>query len=133
MPKISFREPEKMAAVDADATLADCRRWIAAAGGRREWDDTRESWLARAAWRLGITPSRCATLFYGKVASIKAHEYLTLKHRADALLAAANSREDEIDALRRRLAALDSQGGQLDRQARREGSAAADREGGEPR
>lgn len=40
---------------------------IAAVAGPREWNDTRESWLGRAARRAGITYRQAKALFYGEI------------------------------------------------------------------
>lgn len=91
-----------MTATEADI-IEDCRRWIAAAGGPREWNDTRELWLARAARRLGIPRSRAASLFYRKARGITALEYLTLKARIEALEAAAARRRRNLHEMERAL------------------------------
>lgn len=70
-----------------NALAEECRLLIAMAGGGRDWTDTRESWLARAARRLGISPGRANSLFYRKARNISAVEYLTMKERADAIRA----------------------------------------------
>src|SRR5690606_14464749 len=72
-----------------------------------EWSDTRESWLARAARRLGIEPGRAASLFYRKARAIRADEYLTLRARVAALKEAAIRRQEAIDALENQVVALD--------------------------
>lgn len=69
-------------AVTPEQTIEEARRCIAVAGGRREWSDTRDCWLARAAAKLGITHGRAVTLFYRKAKAIPAHEFLTLQMRA---------------------------------------------------
>lgn len=71
----------------ADHIAGECRLFVALAGGERGWADTRGSWLARAARRLGISHGRATSLFYGKARNISAVEYLTLKERADAIRA----------------------------------------------
>lgn len=106
MPKKSFGiRKTDMTAID---TLDDARRCIIAAGGPREWNDTRESWLARAAWRLGITAGRAASIFYGKARQVPAGEYIALLQRAAALDEAANQRRESLETLRRQVLALDS-------------------------
>lgn len=46
--------------------LDEARLCIATAAGDRGWDDTRQSWLARAARRLGLTYSRAHHIWYGR-------------------------------------------------------------------
>jgi hypothetical protein len=43
----------------------EIRLSIATAAGDRGWNDTRQSWLSRAASRLGLTYSRTRKLWYG--------------------------------------------------------------------
>lgn len=50
----------------ADTVRTQVRLYIATAAGDRGWDDTRQSWLARAATRLGIPYSRIRNLWYGR-------------------------------------------------------------------
>jgi hypothetical protein len=104
MSKKPFRSLKTVAT--ADAIAADCRALVIVAGGERHWNDTRESWLARAAWRLGITPGRAASLFYGKARAIRADEYLLLRARAATLHHAAERRQEGIDEVARRLLAV---------------------------
>ncbi len=72
-------------AVTPEQTVDEVRALIEQAGGRREWSDTRDSWLAKAAQRLGITHGRAKSLFYRKVKAIPAHEFLNIRARAEAL------------------------------------------------
>jgi hypothetical protein len=44
------------------------RELLAAVAGPRQWSDTRESWLARAARRSGITFRKAKSLYYGEIA-----------------------------------------------------------------
>lgn len=43
------------------------RELIAAVAGPRQWGDTRESWLARAARRAGVSHRQAKALFYGEI------------------------------------------------------------------
>lgn len=90
-----------------DAIAADCRRFVIQAGGSRQWSDTRESWLARAAHHLGIPHRRAKALFYREVQNIPAHEYLTLKARCENLRGNIQDTKEAIDATACALAALD--------------------------
>lgn len=44
------------------------RELVAKVAGPREWSDTRETWLARAARKAGISYRQCKALFYGEIA-----------------------------------------------------------------
>lgn len=46
------------------------------AAGPRDWNDTRESWLARAARKLGVSHRRAKSLFYGTARTITGDEIL---------------------------------------------------------
>ncbi len=46
---------------------AALRELIAAVAGPREWSDTRESWLARAARKAGISYRQTKSLWYGEI------------------------------------------------------------------
>jgi hypothetical protein len=43
------------------------REFIATVAGPRSWSDTRESWLARAARRAGISYRQCKSLWYAEI------------------------------------------------------------------
>lgn len=106
---------QKTPGVGPEEIAERCRKYIVVAGGPREWNDTRESWLARAAWRLGISPARAATLFYRKIKTIPAHEYETLRLQVASLERAAERRREALNELDRKIAALDRwRGGQAE-------------------
>lgn len=91
--------------VGHDAVLDEVHGFLCVAGGPRDWSDTRESWLRRAAHRLGIDPGRANSLFYRKARRIDATEYLTIKARAQALElhrleAAIHEQSEALAALR---------------------------------
>lgn len=90
--------------ISQDAVIDEVRGLIAFAGGERHWSDTRESWLRRAAHRLGIDPGRATSLFYRKVRRLPADEYLTIRARAQSLAQA--DLETAIHAQIAELAAL---------------------------
>lgn len=108
--KTSFPEPEKM-----PSAADQCRLFVILAGGDREWGDNRQTWLARAAHRLGIPQSRAVSLFYRKTPNVKADEFLMLQARARQLELAATRRRillEETDASLRALARdMDAAGG----------------------
>lgn len=82
----------------------DLRGWIAIVAGPRGWNDTRESWLARAARRLDLPARRVRALFYGEARRVDAAEYLTIQARAQAL--AQTALETAIHAQTAELVAL---------------------------
>lgn len=43
------------------------RNLVVAVAGPRLWQDTRQSWLARAARKAGISYRQCKALFYGEI------------------------------------------------------------------
>jgi hypothetical protein len=47
--------------------------------GPRGWNDTRESWLARGARRIGMSPRRARALFYQEPIRLSADEYLGIE------------------------------------------------------
>lgn len=57
-----------------DCIALEMRDAVILAGGNRHWNDTRQSWLARAAQTLGISPRRASSLFYQKARAIPAWE-----------------------------------------------------------
>lgn len=46
---------------------ASVRELVASVAGPRSWSDTRESWLARAARRAGISYRQAKALWYGEI------------------------------------------------------------------
>lgn len=60
-----------------------CRVSIALLAGQREWTDTRESWLARAAARSGLTNRTVKSLYYGDIADPEHPAVMTLREAAD--------------------------------------------------
>ena len=82
------------------------RDYIAAAAGQREWNDTRVSWIARAAHRLGIEFNRAHALYSRKVVNVPAHEWELIRARLAMLDArdAGRARDRaDIERMARRL------------------------------
>lgn len=79
MPK---KQGEKSKMPDA---LTEARLCIATAAGPREFSDTRQSWLSRAAKVLGLTPGRITSIWYAKGVRLSADEYLLMKERTEEL------------------------------------------------
>lgn len=78
----------------------EARLMVAALAGPREWNDTRESWLARAARSIGLSHARTRNIFYYRARTITAEEWILLTQRIDALKAAQRRHEGESDELR---------------------------------
>lgn len=75
----------------AEAIRDQVRDYIAAAAGTREWNDTRDAWIARGAHRLGLEFGRAKSLFYRKVVNVPAYEWELIRAR----LAAMDARDAE--------------------------------------
>jgi hypothetical protein len=90
------------------AIAEECRDLITVAAGPREWNDTRESWLGRAARYLGIDYSRAYNIFYGRSRRIEASEYLTIKHRVNELRARQAANREALDHVASQLASMGS-------------------------
>lgn len=81
----------------SSAIANDCRDLLTLAAGERGWNDTRESWLARAARRVGMDYSRAYNIFYGRSRRIEAAEYLSLLFAVERL-GALNERNQAMAA-----------------------------------
>lgn len=89
----------------ADTVLTSARLCIASAGGARGWNDTRQSWLARAARHLGMPHCRIRSIWYGR-ARLYADEYQELQNRAQLLSQRITQAEDDLHASRDSFEAL---------------------------
>ena len=78
---------------------ADARSMLCAVAGQRDWSDTRQSWLAKAARRLGWPYSRTSNIFYGRARLIRAEEWITLNEQFAALTKSARERQELLDDL----------------------------------
>ena len=63
----------------------DARELLCGVAGPRSWSDTRDSWLARAARRLGFSFARTRNIFYGRARIIRAEEWMRLNEEFTAL------------------------------------------------
>ena len=77
---------------------ADARAMVAAAAGERGWSDTRESWLGKAARRLGFTYPRTRSIFYQR-AVVTAEEWCVLQETMADLTRSAAARQGAINEL----------------------------------
>jgi hypothetical protein len=90
---ISCRKQHNMNVAD------DARLMVAAIAGERAWGDTRQSWLARAARRLGWPYSRTRGVFYRRVV-VRADEWLELNEALAQLQQSAARRQGEINEIK---------------------------------
>lgn len=72
------------------------RDLVAKVAGPRQWSDTREAWLARAARKAGISFRQCKALFYGEI--------VDPNHKSARLMRDA---AEEYEKTARSLAAID--------------------------
>lgn len=63
--------------------LSEMRELVAAVAGPREFSDTRESWLNRAARRAGITYRSAKAVFYAEITNPRHPAIRLLQHAAD--------------------------------------------------
>lgn len=87
---------------------AQAREMLCAIAGQRDWNDTRESWLARAARKLGFGHRRTKAIFYGEARVISADEWLRLNETLAALSKSAAARREEINDLQALSSAADA-------------------------
>lgn len=78
---------------------AQAREMLCAIAGPRGWNDTRESWLAKASRRLGFGPRRTKAIFYGEARRISAEEWLRIESEFTALNESAARRLGAINEL----------------------------------
>ena len=77
--------PKEIAAMSATARANEMLREVC---GPRGWNDTRESWLARGARAIGMSPRRARALFYQEPIRLSADEYLQIERAYTAAHAA---------------------------------------------
>ena len=68
---------------EKSSRAASMRELVASVAGPREWSDTRESWLGRAARRAGITFRQTKALFYGEIADPNHRSARLMRDAAD--------------------------------------------------
>jgi len=93
------RSVSKVLETSAAMINAQAREMLATVAGQRGWSDTRESWLARAARRLGFGHRRTRAIFYGEARRITAEEWLRLTEEAEALKRSAAERQEALNDL----------------------------------
>ena len=71
---------------------------VAAIAGERGWGDTRESWIGKAALRLGFSYPRTRSIFYGR-AKLSADEYIALCRAIEQLNESAKRRRETLNGL----------------------------------
>lgn len=93
-------------AVSAADVAEEMRTAVMEAAGRREWSDTIDLMLWRAAQRLGISHRRARAFWQREAKAITATEYLTVKQRIAALqarIAESEARNEETRKTIRRV------------------------------
>lgn len=83
----------------------DMRELVAEVAGPRGWDDTRDTWLNRAAERAGITYRMVRAIFYGKVTN--ENHYAIQLLRLAAGRKAATDLAEQYETVAAGLAAVD--------------------------
>lgn len=83
----------------AAVITADARKMLCTVAGPRDWSDTRQSWLARAARRLGWDYSRTSNVFYGRARIIRAEEWIRLNEELGQLTKSAVERQGVLNEL----------------------------------
>jgi len=81
------------------SVATEAREMVAAIAGPRGWQDTRESWLSKAARRLGFSFPRTRSIFYERARVISAEEWIALNETMAALTQRSGARHGELDAL----------------------------------
>lgn len=89
----SCKDSHKMDYVETASSM------VAAVAGPREWNDTRERWLDRAARRLNFTYARTRALFYKRARVISAPEWDRLKEIHLTLIKNAEERRERLNAI----------------------------------
>lgn len=80
-----------------EKSFSSMRDLVATVAGPRDWNDTRQSWLARAASRAGISYRQAHALFYGEITNPQSRSATKMRHAAEQLGSAA-ARLEIIDA-----------------------------------
>lgn len=114
MPESSSRNPESSGDV-VSCLAAELREDLAVLAGPRDAHDTRESWLARAARRAGVSLRQAKAIYYGESRDPRAS--VAEKIRAAARQQKSNDVETaraEIERLRARIARLEAMAASFD-------------------
>jgi hypothetical protein len=96
--KSKNKRPNQMSAAEY---IENARQFVIRAGGNRQWDDTRSSWLYRSAATLGIDPARASGYFYKKIRNIPVWEYAQMAERIAQMDSRIQSEQEVTDALRK--------------------------------
>lgn len=89
----SCRKGKKLVPSTAQEAVDRMRDAVIFAAGPRQWDDTREQWLARAALRLHIPFQRAWKIFYKRVTNPSAAEFIEITRRHAELCGRRESQE----------------------------------------
>jgi hypothetical protein len=87
---------------------ASLRELVATVAGQREWTDTRESWLARAARQAGVSFRQIRSIWYGELTNPNAPSARKLRDAAArAGRAEARALAERFETMARALVAAD--------------------------
>jgi len=95
----------------------------------REHDESKQGWLLRAARLFGLTPAQAKKIEYGEVKDMRASRLDAMRAIRGELLERAARRQEILDDLTQKLAALRSDSGSRDAAGDRNGTAPAGRPG----
>ena len=119
MSEKPFASAEKSSGVRVVSEIAiEMRRAVIALAGEREWNETREAWLRRAAKRAGVSYRTARSFFYAEVSDprasvvelVRAAVVAANKDRVSKLAEARREHEEiivRIEALESRLRNVD--------------------------
>lgn len=79
--------------------VIEAQQMLKEVAGPRAWSDTRQSWLARAARRLGFSYARTSNIYYGRARIIRAEEWIRLNDEAEQLKKSAQQRQEALHDL----------------------------------
>lgn len=81
---------------ESQVVTVEAQSMLCTIAGPRNWSDTRQSWLAKAARRLGWPYARTSNIFYGRARLIRAEEWIRLNEELAALNKSAQQRQKAL-------------------------------------
>jgi hypothetical protein len=91
MPNKPTENPKESAVMSATVRANEMLRVVC---GPRGWNDTRESWLARGARAVGLSPRRARALFYQEPIRLSADEYIAIERAWEGATQAMAASDD---------------------------------------
>jgi hypothetical protein len=95
MEKLVSKDVQK-SCKESQVVTIEAQSMLRTIAGPREWSDTRQSWLAKAARRLGWPYARTSNIFYGRARLIRAEEWIRLNEELSTLNKSAQQRGETI-------------------------------------